>query len=221
MDVSHTEGILLVDKPVGITSYDVIRRLKKRFNDPRAKMGHAGTLDPRASGLMIIGIGEGTKKLKEYVGLSKEYIAEIFVGEQRTTGDMEGRVLAHAHVPQISSNVVNSILQEMVGTLRLLVPAYSAVKRGGQPLYKKAHQGEDVGVLPVRDMEVYEATLIDHVCTDARCVTTVRFHVASGVYVRSLGEEYGRRLGYPAVLQSLHRTKIGEFDVTDAQIRDL
>ena len=209
--------ILLVDKPVGITSYDVIRKLKKEYNDPNLKIGHAGTLDPRASGLMIVGVGEGTKKLKEYVELPKEYIAEILLGESRTTSDMEGEILEEVDVPPIEKNKIVEVLESLVGVLRLPVSPFSAVKKGGQPLYKKAHIGQDVGTLPLRDMQVHEAELLRHSCSDGTCVSTVRFYVESGVYIRSLAEEFGRCLGYPSVLKSLRRVRIGELRVEDAR----
>ncbi|MBX2866905.1 tRNA pseudouridine(55) synthase TruB [Candidatus Kaiserbacteria bacterium] len=208
------EEILLVDKPVGITSFDVIRRLRKELGIK--KMGHAGTLDPRASGLMIIGVGTGTKKLTEYIKLPKEYVTEILLGESRSTGDMEGEVLEEKDVPEISKEEIEETLQSMVGTLTLPVSLYSAIKKDGVPMYKRARKGETVEA-PIRDMEVTEAEYLSHSCSGTRCVVQVRFAVGSGTYIRSLGEEFGKRLGYPAVLQSLRRTKVGEFDIKNAR----
>lgn len=219
------EHILLIDKPVGITSFDVIRRLRRVRG--MGKMGHAGTLDPRASGLMIIGVGEGTKKMSEYVGLSKEYVAEILVGERRSTGDLDGEVMETHDVPELREEVLKEQLNGMVGTLRLPVSAYSAVKRNGVPMYKRARaaalRGEVIKDVPVRDMEVAEAEYLTHECIPAnevhagRCVVRVRFSVGSGTYIRSLAEELGKRLGYPATLQNLRRTKVGEFRIEDAE----
>lgn len=212
------EDILLIDKPKGITSFDVIRRLRKELNI--RKMGHGGTLDPLATGLMIIGIEKGTKKLSEYLKLDKEYIAEVRVGERRSTGDLEGEILEEKDVMELDEALVKKVLSTMLGTLALPVSAYSAIKKDGVPLYKRARKaektGEEITDLPIRTMQVFENELQKIECGDNRCVLTVRFFVSSGTYVRSLGEELGKRLGYPATLQNLRRTKIGEFSIDDA-----
>ena len=132
------EHILLVDKPKGITSFDVIRRLRRELGIK--KMGHAGTLDPLASGLMILGVGEGTKKLTEFIKLDKEYIAEIRVGEKRSTGDLEGVVLESVKVEALDTELVKEELQGMGGVLTLPVSAYSAIKKDGVPMYKRARE---------------------------------------------------------------------------------
>lgn len=211
--------ILLIDKPKGITSFDVIRRLRKELN--LRKMGHGGTLDPLATGLMIIGIEKGTKKLAEYIKLPKEYVAEIRIGEKRTTGDLEGEIIEEVDVNEVNEAEVRAVLLTMLGTLALPVSAYSAIKKDGVPLYKKARKaektGETVEDLPIRTMQVFEAELQKIECAENRCVLTVRFFVGSGTYIRSLGEELGKRLGYPATLQNLRRTRIGEFDIKDAR----
>jgi tRNA pseudouridine55 synthase len=211
--------ILLIDKPHGITSFDVIRRLRRQFGI--RKMGHAGTLDPFATGLMIIGVGKGTKKLTEFIKLSKEYVAEIRLGERRTTGDLEGVVLEQCDVESVVKEDVLEHLHAMCGSLTLPVSAYSAIKIDGVPMYKRARKAEEKGGVitdvPWRVMEVYEALLLGVACADGRCVLTVRFYVGSGTYIRSLAEELGRRLGYPATLQNLRRTKIGNFKIEDAE----
>lgn len=229
MNTSTYPHILLIDKPVGISSFDVIRRLRPKLNI--RKMGHAGTLDPLASGLMIIGVGEGTKQLTELTKLDKEYVTEILVGERTESGDKDGRVLEEREVTEVeatetfSKEKVSVALTSMVGTLTLPVSAFSAIKQDGVPFYKKARvaarQGEVIqdSELPVREMRVYEAELLD-IKYDTETKTVIikaRFHVGSGTYVRSLGEELGKRLGnYPARLESLRRTKVGEFRVEDA-----
>lgn len=215
--------ILLIDKPVGITSFDVIRRLRAEHGQGAPKMGHAGTLDPRASGLMLIGVGQGTKKLTQLTKLSKEYVAEIRIGERRSTGDLDGEVLESAVVAALDETQAREELRGMIGTLTLPVSAYSAIKKGGQPMYKRARaaaaKGETVSEkeLPVREMEIMEAELLDCTCATERCVVTVRFCVGSGTYIRSLAEELGRRLGFPATLQALRRTRVGKHSVEDAR----
>ncbi len=213
------ENILLIDKPKGITSFDVIRRLRRELNIK--KMGHAGTLDPLASGLMIIGINEGTKKLTEYIKLPKEYIAEVLIGEKRSTGDMEGEILEEVSVSNIPQEEVRDVLESMVGTLFLPVSAYSAIKKDGVPMYKRARKAEKTGEtitdLPMRTMQVFESELLKIESKGDRVVLTVRFAVSSGTYIRSLGEEIGQRLVFPATLQNLRRTQIGDFRIENAR----
>lgn len=212
------DQILFIDKPRGVTSFDVLRRLRKQLNT--RKIGHAGTLDPLATGLMVVGVNEGTKLLKEYIGLDKEYIAEIRIGERRTTGDVDGEVLEKVKVPPLHHEHISNVLATMIGTHRLEVSRYSAMKKAGVPFYKIARRAEKTGEQvrsPIRDMDVHAAELQSIICIEELCVATVRFVVGSGTYIRSLGEELGRRLGYPATLQNLRRTKVGDFCVENAQ----
>ena len=248
--------ILFIDKPAGITSFDVIRRLRRKLNIKN--MGHAGTLDPLASGLMIVGVGEGTKKLGEYLKLDKEYVAKILIGKRTTTGDQEGEVTDEKEIGVgeaaeiFSAEKISAALSDMTGTLKLPVSAYSAIKKDGVPFYKKARAAKRRGQtipeseLPVREMKVYEAELLDisfkpagdapkikdddtpeeskenySIINDSKKyfgMIRVRFKVGSGTYIRSLAEELGRRLGYPASLASLRRTKIGDFKIEEAEI---
>lgn len=211
--------IILIDKPSGITSYDCIRILQKyarQEKGERVKLGHAGTLDPMASGLLLIGVGSATKKLGELLKLPKTYEAEILLGVQTDTGDIEGVSIQQWDVPDIPDSQFETTTKTMVRTHTLPVPQYSAIKQGGEPLYKKARRGEEVQT-PVREMEVKEATLLSVLRDDARYRVRVRFHVSSGTYVRSLAEEFGRCLGVPATLSALRRTHIGEYDIADAQ----
>lgn len=221
------EDILLIDKPARITSFDVIRQLRRRTGIK--KMGHAGTLDPLATGLMIIGVGAGTKKLSELVKLDKEYLAEIRVGESRSTGDLEGEVIVVNPVTadSVSIEQLTTTLLSMMGTLTLAVSAYSAIKVDGVPMYKRARAAQKLGEtvadneIPVRQMVVSVAEYISHKYTgtadDARLIVSVRFLVGSGTYIRSLAEEFGRRLSYPATLQLLRRTQIGEYRIEDSR----
>lgn len=217
--MEETPELLLIDKPYGITSFDVIRRLRRSLNIK--KMGHAGTLDPLATGLMIIGVGAGTKKLTELVKLDKEYIAEVRIGESRTTGDLEGEIVESKKVEDLKVESVLKALVSMVGELALPVSAYSAIKVDGVPMYKRARKaektGETIADIPLRAMRVDEAELLSYMIDKDRAVATIRFKVGSGTYIRSLAEELGRRLGYPATLQNLRRTKVGKFDIKDAQ----
>ena len=220
--------LLLIDKPKGITSFDVIRRVRKQIGIK--KIGHAGTLDPLATGLMILGVGPGTKKLTELIKLDKDYSAEILIGESRTTGDLEGDVIESVVTVEIDPAKILVAVSSLVGTISLPVSAYSAIKKDGVPMYKRARAAEKIGEVitdvPVRDMVVTKA-IVDNIevvfadktmQTISRLIVTVSFSVGSGTYIRSLAEELGRRLGYPATLANLRRTRVGEFRIEDAQL---
>jgi len=207
----------------------VIRRLRRNYSqshdgEKAPKMGHAGTLDPLATGLMIIGVGPGTKRLTDLTKLNKEYLAEIRIGEQRSTGDMEGEIVEEKEVIDTLATLlsnVSSALIEMIGELELPVSAYSAIKVDGVPMYKRARKAEKdgsvVAQVPMRTMKLFEAELFTIKKTDEKPYATVRFFVGSGTYIRSLAEELGRRIGYPATLQNLRRTKVGQFEIDTAQ----
>jgi len=202
--------ILLVDKPVGITSFDVIRRLRKELGI--RKMGHAGTLDPLATGLLIIGVGDGTKKLREYIGLPKVYDARIVLGTKTDTGDITGKITETSPVPTLSEHTIHAVLQGLCGEVFLPVPVYSAIKQRGAPLYERARKGESV-VPPVSRMYVRAADLLDL----GSGFISIRFDVESGTYIRSLAEEVGRRLGTVATLGALRRISVGPYRVEDAR----
>lgn len=224
--------LLLIDKPTGISSFDCIRILRRKIG--KKKMGHAGTLDPLASGLMLIGIERGTKQLTKLIGLDKEYEARILLGASTTTADLEGTITSLTSVFDIQTHAVDRVLSSLVGVNTLPVPLYSAVKIDGRPLYAYTRSGMAVDV-PERRMRVYTAERISKVTTEffwvndthisleevgdmsfAGAVFSVRLSVASGVYIRSLVEEIGKKLGCPATLLSLRRTRIGDFSVKDA-----
>ena len=226
--MSNWPELLLIDKPHGSTSFDVIRRLRRIYSDTHGgekapKLGHAGTLDPLATGLMLLGVGSGTKKLAELIKLDKEYLAEIRLGESRTTGDMEGEIVdqktIEEPIEQLQEKMIE-LVSKFPGVHTLPVSAYSAIKVDGVPMYKRARKAELTGDtvldIPMREMTVHKVQLKDVVMTGDRALITIRFQVASGTYIRSLAEEIGRQLGYPACLQNLRRTKVGEFSITDA-----
>jgi tRNA pseudouridine55 synthase len=212
-------NILLIDKPKGVTSFDVIRILRKKLGI--RKMGHAGTLDPLASGLMIIGVNEGTKKMSEFLKLPKVYIADVLLGKKTDTGDLEGRVIEEKEVEDISEEKIRETIKGLVGKHSLPVPMYSAIKISGRPLYKLARKKEKGSELteeekniipPVKEMEVISARLLEIQGN----VLKIEMEVSSGTYIRTLGEELGRRLGYPATLAGLRRTQIGGFLIEGA-----
>jgi tRNA pseudouridine55 synthase len=207
------EGILLIDKPLHLTSFDVIRNLRRKLNVK--KIGHAGTLDPLATGLMIVGVGAGTKQLRHYVELNKVYVAEICIGESSTTDDKEGEIIAEKTVDGLSEEAIAKALQSMQGKMILPVSVYSAMKKGGEAFYKKARRGEKV-TPPNREMEILGTKLFNIRENKNRLYVTAEFFVGSGTYIRSLAVELGRRLGYPARLENLRRTQVGDFRIEDA-----
>ena len=208
------DKILFVDKPAGITSFDVIRRLRKKLGVK--KMGHAGTLDPFATGLMIIGVGDSTKRLTGYIKLPKTYNVEIILGVKTDTGDITGKVIEEKQVGEINGEAIKDTLEKMVGTLNLAVPMYSAVKIGGKKLYEYAREKNISVSPPVREMIVYSAEFKGVENQGKNPIVCASFDVSSGTYVRALAEEFGHRLGLPATVKNLRRTKINGFKVENA-----
>jgi len=204
------DGIILVDKPSGITSFDVIRSLRRKLGV--RKMGHAGTLDPLATGLLIVGVGTATKDLTALVGLPKVYEAEILLGTRTDTSDIDGRVVEIVPVPTLSTNEIESTLTGMKGTLDLPVSLYSAIKKDGKPLYKYARDGKDIEA-PMRTMIVRDVRFVSY---DDYVIRAV-FDVSSGTYIRSLAEELARRLKTVGTIQNLRRVSIGDYKVQNAK----
>ena len=219
MKTDETGEILFIDKPKGITSFDVIRRLRRMTG--KKKFGHAGTLDPLASGLLIVGVGAATKKLHGFLKLPKVYEAEILLGRRTDTGDVAGKTIDELRIKncELREEEIQKILKGMVGKLELPVPMYSAVKRGGEALYKKARRGEQF-TPPIKPMEVRAAEFLGVRREGEEVILKIRFDVGSGTYIRSLAEELGRRLCVPATLANLRRISIGNFSVADAKKLD-
>ncbi len=204
------DELLLIDKPEGITSFDVIRLLRKKLSI--RKMGHSGTLDPAASGLLLIGIGDGTKLLTELIGSPKVYLSEILLGVRTSTGDRDGEVVEEKPIPEISDEEIQKILAGMVGNFILPVSPYSAMKRGGKKLYEYAREGIEMSPTK-REMEIRAADFVGR----AGNTLSIRWDVGSGTYIRSLAEELGKRLGTVASLKSLRRISISKYKVEDAE----
>jgi tRNA pseudouridine55 synthase len=202
--------LLLIDKPEGITSFDVIRILRKQIGV--RKMGHAGTLDPLATGLLIIGIGKGTKKLKDLIGLDKVYEAEITLGYRTSTGDREGDILEEKPVPKLTNSQLTNLQTNLLTIRELPVPKYSAIKKHGKPLYKYAREGKDIEV-PIKPMRVYDVTIQQ--LSNSTMNLTMR--VSSGTYIRSIAEYIGEQLGTVGTLTALRRTKVGDYRVENAE----
>jgi len=212
------DNIILIDKPAGMTSFDVIRILRKKLGVKKA--GHAGTLDPSATGLLIVGIGAGTKKLKDFEKLPKTYLAQILFGKKTTTGDLEGEVVEEKEVKEIDPQALEKVLKGMVGEVELPVPLYSAVKISGRPLYKYAREGIKIEP-PKRISKILWAKLLGvKKITESNknfVVVDIEIKVEKGTYIRAVAEEIGQRLGLPATIAALRRTRIGNFDLQNAK----
>lgn len=205
--------ILVVDKPLGISSFDVIRILQKHFG--KIKIGHAGTLDPQASGVLVLGVEKGTKKLTELILNNKTYIADVLLGKSTTTGDVEGEAVEIFEYPDLKEKQVEDTVYSMKGGHELPVSLYSAIKKDGKPLYEYARSGEDIDQ-PIRSMEIQDVAFLDWYKQQPFQIVRVRFSVSKGTYIRSLAEELGKRLGVPASLATLRRTRVGEYALDDS-----
>jgi tRNA pseudouridine55 synthase len=202
-------GVLVVDKPVGLTSHDVVQIIRRGTGIRRA--GHTGTLDPRASGVLVVLIGPAVR-LSEYVSASdKRYQATIRLGSSTDTFDAEGRITSSASVENITEEQFEDILDQYVGEIEQVPPPYSAIKVGGRKAYEMAREGEEVNLEP-RVIQVYSLELLDWDSPEA----VVDVFCSSGTYVRSLANDLGNALGVGAHLVGLRRTKSGRFTLRDA-----
>ena len=210
--LSMTEGILLIDKPAGMTSHDVVDRVRRIFNTRR--VGHAGTLDPFATGLLIIGIGPSTKKLTDLVGLDKTYEATARLGATSDTYDLEGKIYSRFEIRDSSRDEVEGVLKSFKGGYEQKAPAFSAKKVKGQKLYELARAGQDVEHLrPTKKVDISDIELLDYAWPDLK----FRVTCSSGTYIRSLAHDLGEKLGCGAYLTQLRRTRIGEYKIEDAK----
>lgn len=210
--------ILLVDKPAGMSSFGVVARVRRILTEQkgsRGKVGHAGTLDPFATGLLVCLLGKGTKKATEFLKLDKRYTATIELGKTSTTGDIEGEITENKVEKIPSLDEVKKVVQSFVGEIIQRVPAYSAVKINGRRAYDLARKGIEVE-MPVRKVQIYELELVSYEWPELR----IRCKVSSGTYIRALGEDIGAALGVGGYLTELRRTEIGEFSVKDAVTLD-
>ena len=209
-------GILLVDKPTGPTSHGVVSATRKALG--LKKVGHAGTLDPMASGLLTLGIGPGTKLLTYLVGANKRYLAAIRLGQSSSTDDAEGELseLAPAEALEaISEEMVRSGLQAMVGEIDQVPSSVSAIKVDGKRAYDRARAGEDV-TLAARKVTIYSIAVGEIRRDETVLDVQVDVHCSSGTYIRAIARDLGQKLGVGGHLTALRRTTVGPFDVEDA-----
>jgi tRNA pseudouridine55 synthase len=207
MDIN---GLLLVDKPLDMTSHDVVNILRRRFKIK--KIGHAGTLDPQATGLLIMLIGkQATKKAGQYSGMDKTYLARLTLGKKTDTADHTGIVIEKSSIPELDKNILEKTFSKFKGNILQVPPMVSAKKVKGQKLYVLARKGiiikRDPVEVKIKELKILKINLPD-----------IDFQVtcSKGTYVRTLCEDIGMAVGSLAYMNGLRRTRIGDFDVKNA-----
>ena len=207
-------GLLLVDKPAGITSHDVVARVRKSAGT--RKVGHAGTLDPMATGLLVLGIESGTKLLTFVVGNDKTYLATIRLGQNTTTDDAEGEVIETRDASQISLEQIEAQIAKLTGDILQRPSSVSAIKVDGERAYARVRAGEIVE-LPQRPVTVESFEIVSPMRRTGRFIDLdVEVSCSSGTYIRALARDLGEALGVGGHLTALRRTRIGGFKVADA-----
>jgi tRNA pseudouridine55 synthase len=224
--VSHLSGILVVDKPGLVlpagqeedqaeashlpTSHDIVQRVR-RWSGQR-RIGHTGTLDPMASGVLVLCLGQATRLVEYYQGHDKQYYAEVALGSATDTYDALGKVVAQDAVPPLTPAKVEQTLAQFRGTIQQQPPVYSALKQGGEAAHRRARRGETVD-LPLRTVTFHKLDLVELLAPDR---IALRAHCSAGTYIRSLAHDLGEALGTPAHLAALRRESAGGFTLNDA-----
>lgn len=224
------DEIILIDKPAGMSSFSVVARVRLKLSDEagmvevkgkdgvvrqkrkKVKVGHTGTLDPFATGLLILLVGKGTKRANEFLKLDKEYIATLRLGAKSTTGDPEGEITEQKNPKIPNKEAVEKCVEKFVGENWQTVPAFSAVKINGQRAYKLARAGKQVE-MPRRKVKIYELEVLEYEWP----VLKIKCKVSSGTYIRALAEDIGEALGTGAYLTALRRTQVGKYRVEEAE----
>ena len=206
----YLEGkVLLIDKPLKWTSFDMVKKV--RWLTKIMKVGHAGTLDPLATGLLIICTGKYTKQINDYMGMPKEYTGSMVLGATTASYDLEQEPENFKSIEAITELAIQEATKQFIGTILQMPPQHSAIKKDGKRLYESARQGIEVKVDPRQiTIEQFEITKID--------LPNIEFRVlcSTGTYIRSLVHDFGQALGVGAYMSGLRRTKIGSFQVEDA-----
>ncbi len=204
------DRVLLINKPLEWTSFDVIRKLRGRLK--MKKIGHAGTLDPLATGLLIVCTGKFTKKIDEYQAQEKEYTGKFVIGQSTPSHDLETEVNEVSDIQHITPALIQETVQQFLGTTEQVPPMHSAIKIGGKRAYELARKGDTAELksrsITIREFEITGVSLPD---------VSFRVVCTKGTYIRSLARDFGKALGVGAYLGSLCRTRIGEFRLEDAQ----
>lgn len=218
---NNIDGIVVLNKPSGMTSHDVVNRVRRKFGMRR--VGHAGTLDPLATGVLIMLIGKSTRLSKEFQSFDKAYRATLKLGTTTQTADIEGKILEQKPYEHISTQQVIEVLQGFVGEIEQVPPMVSAIKVGGERLYKLARQGIEVVRTP-RKICIQSLRLLKHQGESVE----IYVECSKGTYIRQLAEDVGKVLGCGACIAQIERTKVGPFvledsvrcdDLTEAHVR--
>lgn len=238
--MSMEDQIILIDKPAGISSFGVVAKIRGKLKAEfghKIKVGHTGTLDPFATGLLILLSGKMTKKSSEFLKLDKIYEAILKLGYTSTTGDPEGEIteydstwagdgaggtpdtrsrkastVGEAATAGPAQSIIVSTLNSFIGKIRQTPPKFSAIKINGQRAYKLAREGKDFEI-PSREIEIYSIEILKYNYPELK----IRVHCSSGTYIRTLAEDIGTALNTGAYLTALRRIKIGNYDVKDAE----
>ena len=238
--MSMEDQIILIDKPAGISSFGVVAKIRGKLKAEfghKIKVGHTGTLDPFATGLLILLSGKMTKKSNEFLKLDKVYEATLKLGFTSTTGDPEGEItkydstwagdgaggspsarrlspstMGEAATAGPAQNIITSVSSSFIGKITQTPPKFSAIKINGQRAYKLAREGKDFEI-PSREVEIYSIEILKYNYPEL----TIRVHCSSGTYIRTLAEDIGETLKTGAYLTTLRRIKIGNYDVKDAE----
>jgi tRNA pseudouridine55 synthase len=213
MPAEPAPGLVVVDKPGGMTSHDVVGRLRRILST--RKIGHAGTLDPMATGVLVCGVGRATKLLGHLALDTKSYTATIRLGATTTTDDAEGEIVATADARGVSDTAIDAGISALTGTIQQVPSSVSAIKVDGQRAYARVRAGEEV-VLPARPVTVSEFTLVARHGTDLEVVVAC----SSGTYVRALARDLGAGLGVGGHLVALRRTRVGPFGLDHVRTLD-
>jgi len=206
---SGVQGVLIIDKPVGLTSHDVVQKIRRAYSV--RQVGHAGTLDPIASGVLVLLVGSATRIAQYLQEDDKEYHLVLKLGEETDTQDISGEILNEADPSGIAEDDLKAVIDRYKGTISQIPPAFSAIKRAGQPLYKLARQGVRVQVDP-RDVTVYS---IEVSCVNLPRVS-MKVVCSKGTYMRTLCHDIGRDLGVGGCMESLIRVRSGRFPIDEA-----
>lgn len=206
------DGIIVINKSKNCTSHDIVRKAKRILNE---KVGHTGTLDPNATGVLPLLVGKGTQISKYIINHDKTYEAVLQLGEKRDTADAEGKILETKEVPKenLHTENVEKVLKSLIGMQEQVPPIYSAIKVNGKKLYEYARKGENVEIQP-RLIEIYDIELIK---IDLQSKTIeFRVHCSKGTYIRTLCENIAERLHTVGYMKELNRTQVGEFKIEDS-----
>ncbi len=203
------DGIVIVNKPSGMTSHDVVSFIRHKFKMRR--VGHAGTLDPLATGVLVVLLGKSTKLFDRFVAFDKAYQATLLLGLTTTTADIQGKILKQLPYPKITHREIAEVFSRFVGNIQQIPPMVSAVKLNGKRLYKLARQGIQIE-RPPRHIRIDLLQLIDCLLPE------VKFYLecSKGTYVRQLAQDIGEILGCGACISQIERTKVGPFAINDA-----